>query len=114
MKCSVTFLSKVCIRHIRSYSNFLSVEEKTFKCHKNVLAGSCPYFDAMFASEMVETTMQEIQLHEISAEAMELLIDYCYTAQITIEERNVQQLLPAACLLQVENSDDFRLKFISP
>ena len=56
----------------------------------------------MFASEMVETTLQEIQLHEMSAEAMELLIDYCYTAQITIEERNVQQLLPAACLLQVE------------
>jgi kelch-like protein 20 len=56
----------------------------------------------MFASEMVETTLQEIQLHEISAEAMELLIDYCYTAQISIEERNVQQLLPAACLLQVD------------
>lgn len=77
------------------------MDDKTFKCHKNVLAGSCPYFDAMFASEMVETTLQEIQLHEISSEAMELLIDYCYTAQITIEERNVQQLLPAACLLQV-------------
>ena len=37
--------------------------------------------------------------------AMELLIDFCYTSSITVEESNVQTLLPAACLLQVGYSN---------
>lgn len=38
---------------------------------------------------------------DIDETAMELLIDFCYTSSITVEESNVQTLLPAACLLQV-------------
>ena len=30
------------------------------------------------------------------------LIDYCYTSKIMVEESNVQQLLPAACILQLD------------
>lgn len=34
---------------------------------------------------------------------MEMLIDFCYTSKITVDEKNVQKLLEAACLLQVSN-----------
>jgi kelch-like protein 20 len=33
--------------------------------------------------------------------AMDILIDFCYTSNIVVEESNVQTLLPAACLLQL-------------
>ena len=32
---------------------------------------------------------------------MEMLVDFCYTSKITVDEKNVQKLLEAACLLQV-------------
>ena len=32
---------------------------------------------------------------------MEILIEFCYTSHIVVEESNVQTLLPAACLLQL-------------
>ena len=32
---------------------------------------------------------------------MDILIDFCYTSSIIVEENNVQTLLPAACLLQL-------------
>ncbi len=32
---------------------------------------------------------------------METLVNFCYTSRIHVEEKNVQALLPAACLLQM-------------
>ena len=43
---------------------------------------------------------------------MELLIDFCYTSSITIEESNVQTLLPAACLLQLAEIQDVCCEFL--
>ena len=40
-------------------------------------------------------------IRDVDAEAMETLIEFCYTATVKIDERNVQSLLPAACLLQL-------------
>ena len=43
---------------------------------------------------------------------MELLIDFAYTSQITIEESNVQVLLPAACLLQMTEIQQVCCEFL--
>ena len=50
---------------------------------------------------------------EVTPEAMELLIEFCYTSTITIEEENVQQLLPAACLLQMSQIQQYCCEFLS-
>ena len=55
----------------------------------------------MFTGELAESRQTEIILHDVDECAMELLIDYCYTSRIVVDEKNVQTLLPAACLLQV-------------
>lgn len=60
-----------------------------------------PYFKAMFTGELAESRQTEIILHDVDEAAMELLIDYCYTSRIVVDEKNVQVLLPAACILQV-------------
>ncbi|GFR64007.1 kelch-like protein diablo [Elysia marginata] len=49
---------------------------------------------------------------DIDEMAMELLIEFCYTSSITVEESNVQTLLPAACLLQLVEIQDVCCEFL--
>lgn len=44
--------------------------------------------------------------------AMELLVDFCYTSTVVVEESNVQTLLPAACLLQLAEIQDVCCEFL--
>jgi kelch-like protein 20 len=55
----------------------------------------------MFTGELAESRQTEIIIHDVDEYAMELLIEFCYTSRIIVDEKNVQMLLPAACILQV-------------
>lgn len=55
----------------------------------------------MFTGELAESRQTEVAIRDVEENAMEILIDFCYTSYIVVEEANVQTLLPAACLLQV-------------
>ncbi len=66
-----------------------------------ILAACSPYFRAMFTGELAESRQTEVTIRDVDETAMSILIDFCYTAYIVVEESNVQTLLPAACLLQV-------------
>lgn len=79
----------------------LLVGSTRIHAHKIVLCASSPYFRAMFTSELAEAKQAEITIKDIDENAMEILVDFCYSAKITIDEKIVQNLLPAACLLQV-------------
>lgn len=72
-----------------------------FPAHRVVLAGSSPYFQAMFSGSMEESRASTITLHNIPPLALQILLDYCYTATITVTQDNVQELLPAADILQL-------------
>lgn len=54
-----------------------------------------PYFRAMFTGELAESRQTEITIRDIDEHAMGLLIEFCYTSKIIIDETNVQTLLPA-------------------
>ena len=54
--------------------------------------------------------MRELKLHasggfrksaKISGDVMEILLDFVYTETVNVSVENVQELLPAACLLQL-------------
>ena len=51
--------------------------------------------------QMSESDKTVIDLHEISADVMEVLLDFVYTETVNVSVENVQELLPAACLLQL-------------
>ena len=85
---------------------------KPIAAHRLVLAACSPYFQAMFVSKMAEKDKSEVLIHDIDDIALEQLIDFCYTGQVTIDESNVQQLLPAACLLQLHEVQDACCKFL--
>jgi len=50
---------------------------------------------------MCEVEKSVVELHDISASIMEVLLDFVYTETVNVSVENVQDLLPAACLLQL-------------
>lgn len=66
----------------------------------------------MFASGMAESDKMEIKLHDIAGEALQLLINYCYTGEIEITAGNVELLLPAASQLEFVEIEEECSKFL--
>lgn len=79
----------------------LKVQGQSFKAHRIVLAACSDYFCAMFTNEMSEKCQSVIELHEVPAGIMDVLLDFVYTETVNVSVENVQELLPAACLLQL-------------
>ena len=51
--------------------------------------------------QLSESDQEVVELHEIPADVMEVLLDFVYTETVNVSVENVQELLPAACLLQL-------------
>lgn len=64
------------------------------------------------ADEMSESRQTHVTLHDIDPQALEQLVQYAYTAEIVVGEGNVQTLLPAASLLQLNGVRDACCKFL--
>jgi len=79
--------------------------------HKMILAACSPYFYAMFTS-FEERDQQRITLQGVDHSALELLVDYVYSAEVHVTEDNVQVLLPAANLLQLTDVRDACCDFL--
>lgn len=89
----------------------LIVENVEIPAHKMVLASCSPYFYAMFNS-FEESKQDRITLKQVDHQALSLLVDYVYTAEILVTEDNVQSLLPAANLLQLMDVRDACCDFL--
>ena len=79
----------------------LCVDGREFPCHKNVLAVSSPFFEAMFSTSMVESQQSKITLKELEGLTMELVLDYVYTGSVSLSEDTVQNLLSASNRFQL-------------
>lgn len=55
----------------------------------------------MFTGSLRETKEQEVTLGEVHGDALQILIQYCYTGYIELREDTVETLLATACLLQL-------------
>ncbi|XP_032802656.1 kelch-like protein 20 [Petromyzon marinus] len=99
-------------RHRELCDVVLAVGSRKIYAHRVVLSACSPYFHAMFTGELAESRQTEVSIRDVDETAMELLIDFAYTAQITVEECNVQALLPAACLLQLAEIQDTCCEFL--
>ena len=65
----------------------LVVGSSRIQAHKIILSASSPYFRAMFTGEMAEAKQTEVIIKDIDETAMEMLIDFCYTSKITVDEK---------------------------
>lgn len=96
----------------------LCVGKETFPCHKVVLSASCAYFHAMFTSGLEECTSGRVEIKGVDPDTMRSIVDYVYTAEITITTDNAQRLLQACDQFRLDGlqqaCESFMLKEIHP
>ncbi|XP_060915472.1 kelch-like protein 7 [Labrus mixtus] len=80
----------------------LVVQGKHFPAHRVVLAAASHFFSLMFTTRMMESMSHEVELRSAEPEIIELLIEFIYTARISVNSSNVQSLLDAANQYQIE------------
>ncbi|XP_030829309.1 kelch-like protein 12 [Strongylocentrotus purpuratus] len=80
----------------------LTVDGSLFVAHRAILAACSDYFCAMFTNQMSESIQSVVELRGLKAATMEVLLEFIYTEQVEVTVENVQELLPAACLLQLK------------
>ena len=62
--------------------------------------------------DMKEHGQTEVTIHDLDPTAIDLLIEYAYTGQIVITPDNVQVLLPASSVLQMQEVREACCKFL--
>jgi len=72
-------------------------DKREFHCHKFMLAARSEVFAAMLRHEFLEKQNSRVDVKEIDAETMELLLSYIYTGQVTdFKNVSVVELFKAA------------------
>ena len=80
----------------------LVAEGLQFQCHRVVLASASAYFRSMFTSNMIEKDKEFIELKDITSDGFDSILKFIYTNSIILSSRNIQYILHAATMLQVE------------
>ncbi|XP_060870643.1 ring canal kelch homolog [Metopolophium dirhodum] len=96
---------------------FVADDGKIVIGHKIVLVAASPYFRAMF-SNFVENNKDFVTIRELDSTILQLLVDYIYTGEIMVTKENVQVLLQAASVLQLDYVNsvcaEFLQKYLDP
>ncbi|XP_061903089.1 actin-binding protein IPP isoform X2 [Entelurus aequoreus] len=79
----------------------LRVGGRVFKVHRLVLAAASPYFSALFSLGMSEAAKEEVEILGVDGDAFEVLLGFVYTGAINVTVDNVQELMLAADMLQL-------------
>ncbi|XP_058474760.1 kelch-like protein 7 [Solea solea] len=90
----------------------LVVQGKHFPAHRVVLAAASHFFSLMFTTKMMESMSHEVELRSAEPEIIELLIEFVYTARISVNSGNVQSLLDAANQYQIEPVKKMCVEFL--
>ncbi|XP_072167277.1 kelch-like protein 24 [Diadema setosum] len=90
----------------------LKVENRSFRCHRNVLASTSPYFHRMFCSNMQESRSKVVALKGIKAESLSTILDFTYTSRMTINNDNLPNVLEAADMLLMPEVKQFCIEYM--
>uniref|UniRef100_W5N0R3 Kelch-like family member 7 n=1 Tax=Lepisosteus oculatus TaxID=7918 RepID=W5N0R3_LEPOC len=80
----------------------LVVQDREIPGHRVVLAAASHFFSLMFTSNMLESKSFEVELKDAEPDIIEQLVEFAYTARISVNSNNVQSLLDAANQYQIE------------
>lgn len=97
---------------LRQDTRFCDVEiiagKSIINAHRVVLSASSPYFEAMFRPDLglSEGKQKTVTLHSIDSCILKQLIEFIYTGKVEIDQKNVQELMAAADMLQINEVVD--------
>eukprot|EP00878_Enallax_costatus_P005464 GHUV01005735.1.p1 GENE.GHUV01005735.1~~GHUV01005735.1.p1 ORF type:complete len:317 (+),score=90.43 GHUV01005735.1:880-1830(+) len=111
---SIALQSRTCHR---SFKSFFANEElsdcivetsngKPYQCHKVVLAAASPVFRAMFTSTMTEGTSSRVHIHEVSPQAVDLLLRLIYGRPVDVPVQLCLEFFKLADQYQVKKAAD--------
>ncbi|KAM8893051.1 kelch-like protein 25 isoform 2-T2 [Spinachia spinachia] len=87
--------------------------DRSFLCHRVVLAACSRYFEAMFSGGLRESLDSDVNFRDsIHPEVLELLLDFAYSSRVIINEENAESLLEAADMLQFHDIRDAAAEFL--
>lgn len=81
----------------------VETEGRHFTAHKCVLAANSRFFYTMFNSGMRESTEKILKLPTVSFVAMERILDFFYTQEISLTQDIVEDVLEASSFLLLES-----------
>ncbi|KAM3862090.1 kelch-like protein 41a [Diretmus argenteus] len=82
--------------------SILKVGDRSFPCHRLILAACSPYFRELYFSEDVaELDKKEVVLENVDPTIMEMMVNYMYSAEIDITDDNVQDIFAIANRFQI-------------
>nr|XP_019945366.1 PREDICTED: kelch-like protein 41 [Paralichthys olivaceus] len=80
----------------------LKVGDRSIPCHRLILAACSPYFrELYFAEDGKDLKKSEVVLENVDPNVMEVIVNYMYSADIDINENNVQDILVVANRFQI-------------
>ncbi|XP_078490546.1 kelch-like protein 2 [Ciona intestinalis] len=91
----------------------LVAEGQKFPAHRAILAASSKYFHTMFSSQMKEKFEKEIRIKEVTKIAMKQVINFIYTNKVLLSEENIDEVLHAASLMQVQDLLALVIQYLS-
>ncbi|KAK6487173.1 kelch-like protein 1 isoform X2 [Huso huso] len=80
--------------------------------HRLVLSAVSDYFAAMFKNDVCEAKQEEIKMEGIDPNALWDLVQFAYTGCLELKEETIENLLAAACLLQLSKVVDVCCRFL--
>ena len=84
-----------------------------FLCHRIIVANSSPYFQALLTHKFKENDLNSIELRDIEPQIFSLLLHYIYSRKIELDDNDVQELLIASDMLQLDEVVQFCCHFLS-
>ena len=84
----------------------LVVKDRRFSAHKVVLAASSPVFKALFTSELTREKANEdfeVNVPDFDPNTVEELLNFVYTGEVGITEKNAEELLKVADYYDISN-----------
>ncbi|CAJ1073324.1 zinc finger and BTB domain-containing protein 24 isoform X1 [Xyrichtys novacula] len=81
----------------------LVVENIHFKAHKALLAASSDFFSLMFTTEDQLSGQSTYKLEGMAAKMFAAVLEFIYSAQVSVEEGVAEQLLATARLMEVND-----------
>lgn len=83
----------------------LKVGDRSIPSHRLILAACSPYFRELFFSEDgKEVDRKEVVLENLDPSIMEAIVNYLYSAEIDINDNNVQDILAVANRFQIPSA----------